>query len=184
MALAGRGLILPDLGSACTEGRGVLAPRAQVTPVAQAERAGVAEHGQCQAGDSCCRGDTAYGQGWWHMRDTSDLAVPLPRQHIKNFHQRMHFPSEIRGPHPCPRAELEFPWQRVTKPPFSARGGLWQGPCPLQQCPVCPSRGHRVPILLRCRRARAAPAFPELLRGHGAGPALSWPCPLSPSRGL
>lgn len=45
MALAGRVLIFPDLGSACscTEGRDVLAPRGQVTRVAQAEQAGMAE---------------------------------------------------------------------------------------------------------------------------------------------
>lgn len=99
MALAGRVLIFPDLGSACscTEGRDVLAPRGQVTRVAQAEQAGMAEllwgqHAQCQAGDSLLPGGHRMREGvQWHMRDIPDLAVPLPDRALipglgSNFH--------------------------------------------------------------------------------------------------
>lgn len=58
MALAGRVLIFPDLGSACscTEGRDVLLARGQVTRVAQAEFL----WGQRSQGQA---GDTGWGQG-------------------------------------------------------------------------------------------------------------------------
>lgn len=64
MALAGRVLIFPDLGSACscTEGGDVPAPRGQVTRAAQAELLW-GQQGQRRAGDSVLRGDTGGGQG-------------------------------------------------------------------------------------------------------------------------